>query len=156
MPGADISELESLYRRKHAQFVRVATAIARDEDTAAETVQDAFATAIRERRRFRGEGPLEAWVWRIVVNAARKARAERREQPLPELGALTMTEPAPGVREAVMRLPERQRLVLFLRYYADLDYDTIAVALGIRPGTVGASLNAAHTSLRRLLQEVQQ
>jgi RNA polymerase sigma factor (sigma-70 family) len=51
-------------------------------------------------------------------------------------------------------LPERQRLVLFLRYYADLGYSAIAEALGISPGTVASTLNAAHESLRRNLEEV--
>jgi DNA-directed RNA polymerase specialized sigma24 family protein len=49
-------------------------------------------------------------------------------------------------------LPERQRLVLFLRYYADLDYHTIATALEIADGTVAATLNAAHTTLRKQLE----
>jgi RNA polymerase sigma factor (sigma-70 family) len=45
-------------------------------------------------------------------------------------------------------LTERQREVLFLHYYADLDYDMIARALGISPGTVGATLSAARQTLR--------
>jgi RNA polymerase sigma-70 factor (ECF subfamily) len=52
-------------------------------------------------------------------------------------------------------LPERQRLVLFLRYYADLDYRRIAQILRVEVGTVSATLHAAHTSLRRALKEVQ-
>jgi len=51
-------------------------------------------------------------------------------------------------------LPERQRLVLFLRYYADLDYRRIAQILGVRTGTVSASLHAAHKTLLRALSEV--
>jgi RNA polymerase sigma factor (sigma-70 family) len=50
-------------------------------------------------------------------------------------------------------LPERQRLALFLRYYADFDYQAIAETLGVSTGTVGAMLNAAHTALRRSLEE---
>ena len=49
----------------------------------------------------------------------------------------------------VAALPERQRLAVFLRYYADLDYRAIATALAIEPGTVSATLNSAHASLRR-------
>ena len=45
--------------------------------------------------------------------------------------------------------------MLFLRYYADLDYHSIADALGIAAGTVGAALNAAHAALLRQLQEVE-
>jgi len=51
-------------------------------------------------------------------------------------------------------LPERQRLVVFLRYYADLDYSAIAEALEISPGTVAATLNSARASLRSVLEEV--
>ena len=51
----------------------------------------------------------------------------------------------------IVALPDRQRLALFLRYYADLDYEAIADALGVTPGTVAATLHAAHRTLRRKL-----
>ena len=57
------------------------------------------------------------------------------------------------MRAAVASLPERQRLAVFLRYYADLDYAAIASALGIETGTVAATLNAAHRKLQRTLKE---
>jgi RNA polymerase sigma factor (sigma-70 family) len=53
------------------------------------------------------------------------------------------------VRAWVSSLPERQRLVVFLRYFADLDYRSIAAALDVEVGTVSATLAAAHASLRR-------
>jgi len=155
MAGAELPELEALYRQRFPHFVRVATAVTRDEDRAVEAVQEAFAAAVRARGTFRREGPLEAWVWRMVVNEARKG-TRLVDEPLVDSAAAGATEPADPIRRAIAQLPERQRLALFLRYYADLDYRSIAAALDISPGTVGASLNAAHTSLRRLLQEVQQ
>ena len=154
MAGVGARELELLYRSRWSHFVRVATALLRDEERAADVVQDAFATALARRRDFRGDGPLEAWVWRIVVNAARKAAVARAPAPAAEE---TTARPAPGaspLRDAIVALPERQRLVLFLRYYADLDYGAIAAALEVAPGTVAASLHAAHASLRRTLEEV--
>ena len=51
------------------------------------------------------------------------------------------------LRVALARLPEQQRTAVFLRYYADLDYAAIGEALGIRTGTVAATLNSAHTTL---------
>jgi RNA polymerase sigma-70 factor (ECF subfamily) len=118
-------------------------------------VQDAFAAAIRGRRSFRGDGPLEAWVWRMVVNAARKARRPVRELPAePAANGSAPAAAAPGLRAAIETLPERQRTVLFLRYFADLDYRAIAAALDVSPGTVGSTLNAAHAALRRTLEEV--
>jgi len=58
------------------------------------------------------------------------------------------------LRVALARLPERQRIAVFLRYYADLDYVAIGEALGISTGTVAATLNSAHTALRSRLEAV--
>ena len=60
----------------------------------------------------------------------------------------------PEVREAIASLPEKQRTILFLRHYADLDYEQIAAVLGVARGTVAATLNTAHMRLRALLGEV--
>ena len=51
-----------------------------------------------------------------------------------------------GLRRWIAALPERQRLAIFLRYFADLDYAAIAAALEIEVGTVSATLNSAHRS----------
>jgi RNA polymerase sigma factor (sigma-70 family) len=57
------------------------------------------------------------------------------------------------IREAIAALPERQRLVLFLRYFADLDYRTIADIVGVETATVGATLHAAREAIRLTLEE---
>jgi RNA polymerase sigma factor (sigma-70 family) len=153
--GASVAELEGVYRADFLRFVRVATAISGDEESGADAVHDAFVQAVRNRRSYRAEGPLEAWVWRLVVNAAKKwAGRERRAEPdEPSMGSENgFGDP---VRSLVAALPERQRLTLFLRYYADLDYEAIAATLGVTTGTVGATLNAAHAALRSSLKEAQ-
>jgi RNA polymerase sigma-70 factor, ECF subfamily len=141
-----LDELEALYRERLPQYTRAAAAIAGDEESGRDAVQDAFAKAVRKRKRFRGEGQLEAWVLRIVVNAARDARRRqvRRRVELPEWIATRADE----LGLPLELLTERQREVLFLYYYADLDYATIAGALGISAGTVGATLFAARQTLR--------
>jgi RNA polymerase sigma-70 factor (ECF subfamily) len=156
MGSASLAELESLYRDAHGRFVRVALAITRDREAAAEAVQEAFARAIRARTRFRGESSLEAWVWRAVVNEAKRPA----RQPLPDPGNVSV-EPTNGTpdRDAATRvligaLPERQRLAVFLRYYADLDYRTIGEILGVETGTVSATLHAAHRALRESVEGV--
>jgi len=153
--GASLDELEALYRSRFDVFARVAASVTGDSERARDAVQEAFATAVRKHGSFRGEGPLEAWVWRIVLNAARSD--VRRTIP-----AIDYEEPASAngqperdaeLRVALGRLPERQRTAVFLRYYADLDYAAIAEALGISTGTVAATLNAAHAALRGRLEE---
>lgn len=144
-----LAELEQLYRERYRVFLRVARAVGADD--AADAVHDAFVQAVRNRRSYRGEGTLEAWVWRMVVNAALKRRRE-----LPTAASEDVAEATNGfgdpVRALVATLPERQRLVLFLRYYADLDYAAIAAILEIKEGTVGATLHTAHAALRQALE----
>jgi RNA polymerase sigma factor (sigma-70 family) len=153
-PDAVLSEIEEMYRMRYSVFLRVATAIVGDADLARDAVHDGFVRAVRHRRRFRG-GSLEGWLWRIVVNAARRRRGDRFwQRPSPVEGhAVAATPPNGDLRALVAALPERQRLTLFLRYYADLDYRSIADALGVKPGTVAASLHQAHETLRRQLVE---
>jgi RNA polymerase sigma-70 factor, ECF subfamily len=150
-----VEELEGLYRSRFEVFARVAGSVTGDPERARDAVQEAFATAVRERGSFRGEGPLEAWVWRIVLNAARLEM--RRSAP-----AIPYDTSAPAngrpeqdaeLRATLARLPERQRTAVFLRHYADLDYAAIGEALGISIGTVSSTLNAAHTALRTRLEE---
>lgn len=150
-----LPEVEGLYQAHFTHFVRVAQAITGDRDRALEAVQEGFANAIRALDSFRGEGSLEAWLWRAVVNAAKQAL----RRPLVEVGRQreeTYELPASTVElaPAVARLPERQRLIVFLRYYADLDYRTIATALGLEVGTVSSALAAAHAAIRKSIRQV--
>jgi RNA polymerase sigma factor (sigma-70 family) len=153
--GASLDELEALYRSRFDVFLRVAASVTGDGDRARDAVQEAFATAVRKRGSFRGEGPLEAWVWRIVLNAAhtevrRTTHPADHHEPVSSNGR---PERDADLRLALAHLSERQRTAVFLRYYADLDYAAIGEALGIAEGTVAATLNAAHAALRTSLQE---
>ena len=148
--AASVAELEALYRERFAAFARVAAAISGDEQSGVDAVQDAFANAILSLADYRGDAPLEAWVWRIVLNAAHGLR--RRWVPGPDVPSDCgngRPDEDHEVRAWIAALPQRQRLAVFLRYYADLDYRSIAHALGIEVGTVSATLNAAHAALRR-------
>jgi RNA polymerase sigma factor (sigma-70 family) len=154
-----LGQIESLYRERFADFVAVAASIVGERESAREAVQDAFAGIVRTHRRFRHEGAVEAWVWRAVVNSALKRRrrysreVELREAPPTRNGSAPPSEHR-ELATLIATLPERQRTVLFLRYYADLDYRRIAQILQVEVGTVSATLHAAHEKLRQALNEV--
>ena len=153
--GATLDELEHLYRSRFDVFVRVAASVTADSERARDAVQDGFATAVRSRSSFRGDGPLEAWVWRIVLNAARSDMRRGVPHVVDEaVAANGRPEADADLRAALALLPERQRTAVFLRYYADLDYAAIGEALGISAGTVAATLNTAHTALRSRLEKI--
>jgi RNA polymerase sigma factor (sigma-70 family) len=153
--AASLDEIERIYRERGGDFYRFAYARTGDANAARDAVQEGFANAVRGRRRYRGSGSVDAWIARCVINAAHDEA--RRVRPT-EDDAVTTAHETPLqqalIRDAVRRLPRRQRDALFLRYYLDLDYAAIAEALGIAVGTVSATLHAARASLAETLQEV--
>jgi RNA polymerase sigma-70 factor, ECF subfamily len=157
--GPDQATIAKLYEDQFRVFVAGAYAIVGNPEAARDAVQEAFARALRERTRYRGEGPLAAWVWRIVINVARD---ETRRSRFAELTADELAAIAPfggearagdDLRDELRALPERQRLAVFLHYYANLPYEEVAELLDIAPGTVAASLNAARKTLRHRIKE---
>lgn len=147
--AATVAAIEALYRERYVVFRSGLTGVVSSPELAREVVQEAFARALRDRRSFRAEGSLEAWVWRIALHQAFKARRELRErweedaEPVGLDAELRDDE----VRAAVRALPPRRRLVVFLRYFADLPYDEIARICGISEGTVAATLSQSHAEL---------
>jgi RNA polymerase sigma-70 factor, ECF subfamily len=147
------SEIESLYRAQFPHFERVARAITGDRESALEAVQEGFADALRHAGQWAGRGSLEGWVWRCVVNRARKARRRPVAEPTADQPEHDANRADRELIERLAALPERQRLVVFLRYFADLEYREIAAALEIETGTVSATLHAAHAGLRATYEE---
>lgn len=149
--------IERVYREHLQSFLKVAAGIA-GEQAALDVVHGGFVRALRYGGSFRGGSSLEGWIWRIIVNEARDSRRRQKRQPdinESEWPQFAEAESRAGttIQAAVLRLPLRQREVVFLRYFADLDYRSIAEILGIEPGTVGACLHAAHDSIRDTLAE---
>jgi RNA polymerase sigma-70 factor (ECF subfamily) len=153
-----VERLEQLYRSKYQRFFRLARAVLGSREAAADAVHDGFVRALRSLAEVRDADALEPWVWRTVLNVALTERAARRA--VEAVAVLDGLESAANghpdewreLRAAVAALPARQRSVLFLRHYADLDYEQIASVLGIARGTVAATLNQAHASLRKSVE----
>jgi RNA polymerase sigma-70 factor, ECF subfamily len=156
-----VREIEMVYLSRFNEFCSVANAILHDRERAKDAVQDAFVSALSRRSQWRGEGSLYSWLWRAVLNAARDRRRKHEATPVSDTTAAARTEPtasfdgsagdAGAVVDALTGLTERQRLVIFLRYYGDLDYAEIAETLGIKPGTVAATIHQAQEHLRHRL-----
>jgi RNA polymerase sigma-70 factor, ECF subfamily len=146
--------IERVYRERYVGFRNALATVTGDTESARDAVQDAFARALRERHRFRGEAPLEAWIFRIALHSALAARRNGREVSLGEDLDPAPVEPErdPELAAALRELPPRRRLVVFLRFYADLSYAEIAAVCGISEGTVAAALAQARAGLLRALQ----
>jgi RNA polymerase sigma factor (sigma-70 family) len=151
-----LADIEALYRDRGRDFFRFALARTGSSELAQDAVQEGFARAIKARDRFRGTGSLDAWVARCVINAAHDLVTERGRLPDSgtKLDCMDGTASDGTVRAAIRALPPRQREALFLRFYLDFDYASIANVLDIEIGTVSATLHAARTALAHALKEV--
>jgi RNA polymerase sigma-70 factor (ECF subfamily) len=154
-PDARLRAIETIYRDRYPAFLRVARAFLGEREPAHDAVQETFAKAIRSRNDVRPDR-LEPWLWATLTNQCRDMLRRQSHTT----GAAASEQASNGrpddwaeVRAAVATLPERQRHVLFLRHYADLDYESIANVLGIERGTVAATLHAAHAAVRRTIEE---
>lgn len=115
---------------------------------------------------FRAGLPFRPWLLRIAANVVTSHR-RRRLLPLVPLSWVDhrtqSPEPSPeaqaeraaaatGVRSALDGLPDEQRHVIVLRYYADMSVPEIAQATGLRQGTVKSRLHRALARARLLLE----
>ena len=146
--------IERLYREQAGAFARMAAAIV-GPGASADAVQEGFARACARRATYRGEGSLAAWVWRIVLRAALDAHGVPPAAQLEDVRDLRLPFPErdPELATAVRALAPRRRMVVFLRYFADLPLSEIAEILGIAEGTVSATLAQARGELHAALTD---
>jgi RNA polymerase sigma-70 factor (sigma-E family) len=162
--GADAADaaVTDLYRGHHVELVRLALLMTGDLGTAEDVVQDAFERLHRRWPSLRRPDSGLAYVRSSVLNGCRsvhrRARVARRYAPQ-LVEPLTMAaDPAAGhsdLADALLGLPHRQREVVVLRYYVDLDVAEIAATLRIRPSTVRSTTARGLAALARVLQETE-
>jgi RNA polymerase sigma factor (sigma-70 family) len=147
--------IERLYQQRYARFHGVLSTIAGSYETGHDAVQEAFARALANRSGFRGEGSLEGWVWRIAIRTALELRVGHEVTSLNGTLDPALVEDArdPALAQALRRLSPRRRLMIFLRYYADLSYAQIAQACGVSEGTVAATLAHARDDLLHVVEQ---
>ena len=147
MGGID-SDLEELYRRRQGAFQVTLASVTGSVESARDVVQEAFAQALRDKTGFRGDGSLEAWVWRIALRVAIGSTGSRElsVDEVPEVGFVD-AHTDPTLAAAVRELSPQRRMAIFLRHFADLSYAEIGETLGIAEGTVAATLSQAHRQL---------
>ena len=152
--GTSAKELELLYRNRFGAFRNGLAPICGSFERAHDVVQEAFARALREQDRFRGEGSLEGWVWRIAFRVALDEHRNGHEVEWKEAFERAVVPDPERDRElsdALRRLSPRRKLIVFLRHFADLSYAEIAELCEISEGTVAATLARAHADLAKAL-----
>jgi RNA polymerase sigma-70 factor (sigma-E family) len=136
-------------------LVRLAYAMTGDRWLAEDLAQAALASACHSWRRVRHADDPDAYVRRILINAAHRRFREHRRSTSgggrnePELADLAQAVDARSdLLTALGGLPHRQRAVIVLRYWADLSDAQVAELLGCSEGTVRSQAWRALAKLR--------
>ena len=146
-------EFAEFYAASRDACLRAVIAGTGDAAQAEDMVAEAFARAWASWAKVRRYSAPRGWVVRAALNTGVSWwRPRRREIPLASHDAAALADPAEGLDAAVLaalrRLPARQREVIALRVFLDLDTQATAQVLGIAPGTVTAHLSRAAAALR--------
>lgn len=159
--GMDPSrEFTDFYESTKDACLRAVVASGTDQATAEDAVAEAYARAWAAWPKVSRHPAPAAWVVRVALNHhVSRWRRSRREVRLRETHEQTVhLDPVERDRDdlikAVAALPERQRQVVALRIFLDLDTSQTSDALGIAPGTVTAHLHRAMTTLRSVAPTV--
>jgi len=163
-------------RKNTGRLLALARGFLRNEDDAADAVQEAFLSMCKSLDRFEGNSSLATWLHRIVVNNCLmklQSKSRRKSYSIDELlptfddtghhakpisawtetsrDSLAIDEARRQVRACIDELPEDYRAVLLLRDIEEFDTEQTASILGVNPGAVKTRLHRARQALRTLL-----
>ncbi len=149
----DNAEFAEFFAANWEPCLRAVAASTGNMTLAEDQTAEAFSRACASWHKIRHHPAPRAWIVRTALNAgASWWHRQSRETVLTNHDIATVDSQGAGVDAAVLtalrRLPARQREVIVLRVFLDLDIDTTARQLGIAPGTVRAHLSRATTTLR--------
>ena len=149
----------TLVARYHQNLYAVAFNVCSSREDAEEAAEDAFIQYHLSKKEFESEAHIRAWLIRVAINRAKNAARSfwRRNRTSLEETMETVhleDESSKGVFEAVMRLPEKYRLVVHLFYYEDYSVREIAALLQISEAAVKKRLSRARAKLKETLEEV--
>jgi len=169
----DVAAFNQLVREYQAQVYRTAYRVLGEAASAQDATQDAFISAYKHLRAFRG-GSFKAWLLRIVTNACYDQLRVKQRRPAASLDAMLLDpdNPAPGLTRAASEspqdfaerqelgatiqrglatLPHDQRMTLVLVDVEGLSYEDAADTLATNVGTVKSRLSRARAALRDFL-----
>jgi RNA polymerase sigma-70 factor (ECF subfamily) len=160
--AGDARARHTLYMQHVDRVFRTVRGMLRSTADAEDVTQDAMLTVLTSLHKYkpRADARFAAWVMTIAVNTARR-RFRRRRPELTVTGELPETpddeaDPADGLDRtrqkralliALAELSERERVIVNLRYGAELNASEIGVAVGVEPAAIRKALERARTRL---------
>lgn len=167
LQNGDLAALGELYEIFKDVVYRTALAIARDEHTAEDILQECFVRLYQYADSIDAERPLKPWLYRVVVNLSydwfsRKPALQPLDDVLEWLSGLPSVFPSPDykaeeqelhkvVRDVIAELPMTHQIVVVLFYLENLSLEEVAEVVELPVGTVKSRLYHARKRLRDAL-----
>ena len=158
-----------LYRQFAPAVFRFCRRAMPSREDAEDATSEVFLKVRGKLDQYDASRPFNAWLYRVAANQCwdlLRRRRVRQDMETGDIETIPLEHPDPGqlerllaersaaqVRKGLEQLPNRTRMALTLRYYADMSYDEIAETLGVRRAFVGVLLLRARHQLRRVLEE---
>jgi RNA polymerase sigma-70 factor, ECF subfamily len=174
----DVAAFEMLVVKYQRRIERLIGRMVRDSDLVQDVAQETFIRAYRAMPQFRGESAFYTWLYRIAINAAKKALVDLKRDPLVSEGSLhrdadgdensrteneltdgetpeallASKEIAAAVNKAIEDLSEDLRQAITLREIEGLSYDEIADVMNCPIGTVRSRIFRAREAIAAKLR----
>jgi len=160
-----------VYRHYAPAIFRFCRRVLPTREDAEDATMEIFLKLRDKLGQYEPERPFSAWLYRMAANHCwdqLRRRKLRQDRETDDVDEVPLEHPDPGqleqliaersgdeVRRALRTLPARARMALVLRYYAEMDYNEIADALGVRRSFVGVVLLRARHQLRDAMRAAQ-
>jgi RNA polymerase sigma-70 factor (ECF subfamily) len=161
-----------VYRHYAPAIFRFCRRVLPTREDAEDATMEIFLKLRDKLNQYEPDRPFSAWLYRVAANHCwdqLRRRKLRQDRETDDVDEVPLQHPDPGqleqlltersgeeVRQALRTLPARARMALVLRYYADMDYNEIADALGVQRTFVGVVLLRARHQLRDAMRAAQQ
>lgn len=151
--------VETLIAHYHQNLYAVAFNVCKNKEDAEEVVQDAFIQYHLKNIDFQSEEHIRAWLIRVTINKAKNVARTfwRRNRTSLEETMATLafeSEESERIFDAVIRLPQKYRVVVHLFYYEEYSVREIAEILSLSEANVKTRLSRSRAMLRDKLKEV--
>lgn len=158
---AAVEELVARYQKQLYAFLFRMT---RDMEEAKDLTQKTFLKAITGLSGFRGDASFKTWIYQIALNTGLNHIKENRREMVDiddtalgshdgTLDGMIVEERKQQIRNALHRLPERQRLAVVLRAYDGLSCEETAKVMKCSEGAVKAHYHLGVKKLREYMEE---
>jgi len=144
-------------------WLKLAGRVLENREEAEDVVQETLVTLWKKKDDLEVENPGAYAARAVWLNAIKRKTRGKKAIPLEEIAEPAAPEPSEGTEEwseldpveledALMELPEAQRVVVRMKYYMGLSFREIGEALQISLNTAGSRCRYALETLRELLE----